>query len=343
MVIGISYTPVLRIAFAHDYYGTTPVPLHPEPTLATQAALACAHCRLRPRAGGLEIYVGTPIGRTPQRPDALPPTLGFHLVVTDPEFTTVTARDWSGATAPAGQTCLYLGPEARAGDKMPTAAGLSLPVFGRMSRIPLATPVTGKTATLRRHGDGALAWSAPLPGATRSFVDLTAQDLPEGRYSLDVDGAVLRDLYLSDTPPARLFGVADIPFSQVIPAAQGTEPKTLSLAFAAAAPRWRYVLNSLDPNKDLSGARIASPAATQTFSAPERRTRRGRPVWVLESQGPIPLRLTRPRDQRLALTFAAGSQPAPPPLTLPFAGPETTRLETGPAGPELWSTLQITV
>lgn len=343
MVVGTTYTPVLRIAFAHEYYGKDPVPLRLDPTLGTEAALACAQCRLRPGAGQLEIYAGTPIGRPPQQPGELPATLGFHLSVTDPEFLSVTAPDWSEAMAQPGTTCFYLGPDALTGNIMHSASGLSLPVVGRTSRVTLSAPVAGKTASLRAHLTGSLVWSAPMPGTDQSFVDLAAHDVPEGRYCLEVDGATLRDLYLSDAPPGRLFGAADIPFAGTAPSAGDTAPRTLTVSFAAAAPRWRYVLCSFDPNRDLSGAQVTAPAGTQTFSGPERQIRRGRTVWVLESQGPIPLRLTRPREERFVLTIAAGSQPAPPPLTLPVGGPDTTRMEASPDGPALWSTLYITV
>jgi hypothetical protein len=174
-------------------------------------------------------------------------------------------------------------------------------------------------------------------------VDLTATDVPEGRYRLAADGMTLRDLYLSTLPATQVFGIVEVPLGAAVPVPRGQDPATVTLSFAACAPRWRYVLHCHDTKRDLSGARIDSGEGGPSFGAPAPGTRAGRPVWVIASDGQIPLRLDPRGGPRLSLTFAAGSQPAPPPVTLPMAAPDAPRLEAGPAGPELWSTLHVTV
>lgn len=344
MVVGITLAPLLSLRIAHDYYGAAAVPIALEPTPETAAALTRGCCRLRVTQDLAQIYAQVPFGRTPMRDRAAPELISFRLTLQDTEVPLVTAQDWGEA---ARNSAVTFGPEEiGANGVLPAATGRALPVQARYSRVVLKDKVEGAQIALRAAGatsEDDPAWTAPLPPGPQGHLDLTAGELPEGAYRLELDGRTLREVIVSDLPPARVFGLVTVPMTGAEPVGPRETPKSLTLQFRASAPRWRYVLQSRMPGRDLSAARIKATAGMPDFGAPAKSNRNGRTVWLCESDGPIPLALRPPPTRRVSLTLPAESGPPPPPRDLPHAGPANTAMEPGPNGPEPWSTLYVTV
>lgn len=344
MVVGITLAPLLDLRIVHDYYGAAAVPIALEPTPETAAALTRGCCRLRVTQDLAQIYAQVPFGQTPLRDPAAPELLTFRLTLQDTEVPVVTAQDWGAA---ARNSAVTFGPEGIGADGvLPAAAGRALPVQGRYSRVALEDKVEGAQIALRATGadpEDDPAWTAPLPPGPQSHLDLTAGELPEGAYRLELDGRVLREVIVCDLPPARVFGLVTVPMSGAEPVGPREVPKTHRLRFRARAPRWRYVLQPRTPGRDLNAARIKATAGMPGFGLPAKSSRNGRTVWLCESDDPIPLALRPPPTRRVSLSLPPESGPPPPPRDLPHAGPANTAMEPGPNGPEAWSTLYVTV
>lgn len=343
MTIGITLAPLLSLRIAHDYYDPAAVPIAFEPTPETAAALRRGCCRLRVTQDVAEIYAQMPFGAPPALDPAAPALVTFRLGLRDPDFALVTEPDWGAESA---RDALSLGPGGLDPQgSLPSARGRTLPVVARRGRVLLEAAVAGGRMALRALGADPAddpAWSAPLPPGKHSHLDLAADEVPEGTYRLEVDDQPLRDLILSDEPPARLYGLVTVPLAGTTPVGPRETPRTLTVRFRARAPRWRYVLQSRSAARDLGAAAISAPDPLR-FAAPRKAMRNGRTVWLCESAGPIPLALRPAPARRIALTLPAEAGPPPPPRQLPQPGPANTALEQGPNGPEAWSTIYVTV
>lgn len=340
MVLGITLAPLLSLRVAHGYYGNTPPELTLTPSPVAERALAQAGCRLRMRPGGMDLYASAPAGQIPALVPESAQHVSFQITPTHADFATVTAPDWAGAE-PSG--CLFFAPDALGAGTLPSSAAKVLPVLRRVSRLRLDHPAPQPPFALTDWRSGCPLLEIPASGLQGDQLEMAAQSLPDGRYHLTGSGQILKDFYLTDQSLPALFAIIELPLAGLTPAPHGTEPVQFVVQFQARKSRWRYVLNSFPGTRDLSAARILSTPLADLFDPPEQQIRNGKSVWVIQSKAPIAL-LRDPRGQHhFKLHLPAGAQPAPKPLSLPYASPATTRLETSANGPVLWSTQNVTL
>jgi hypothetical protein len=174
-------------------------------------------------------------------------------------------------------------------------------------------------------------------------IALDLRRLPEGHYLLAMDGQELLKVYLSNRPPAQLWGAVSIYLGGVsqsvfLPAACQTldergnvSPKTFTIALDSRKTIWRYYI--IDPagkqnfgHYELTGATKRS-ATPETGAAPEIRFRRlsettpvgGRTAWVFESQSPMPLLQAPGAEFLLTLRPSGNGKRGERPIPLPYA------------------------
>jgi hypothetical protein len=183
---------------------------------------------------------------------------------------------------------------------------------------------------------GNLVWvqDASTLGFTSVSIDLS--NLSEGRYRLNIGCGAPYDFYMTATPAAAVWAFIDI-YPARIPT--GTQsPATFVLSLSTRSSFWRYYIFSQAPaERSYQDYRVVfgSPSGTAgngtptiNFSGPTLQQVNGLPAWVFESEQPISL-YQYPGDHYALTLNGIGKNHRIP---LPFAQPNTTRLERRPDG-----------
>jgi hypothetical protein len=310
-------SPLFSIQCVHPYFGTGPCTvLSLTPTAACQGLM---------QQYGL-FFQASPGGGTMFYSDAalvasfasLQP-LDFILNNSDPALINYSAID-QAALSDTPDTKFLLADAIFYADNLASSSGALMPAFSdsavalRPAVFPqaLAAPVSSARVDVVDPLQQ-VRWSLQTPEQPQSTLDMALNQLPAGRYQLQVNGASQLDFYLLPQPTARRFGMlavypggpAQAPLMvQGCPAIAadgqlGCPQYTFTLA--PRATTWRYHLfsNTLQLGAWNIQATAAQGGSVPTFVCTNPDSSKA--PWIFESQQPIALAAV-PASYRIALS-----------------------------------------
>ena len=340
MGIGITLAPLLKLKIDHGYYGSDTPGIKLIATHSTLKTLAKTRCRLRTMPDGIELYASAPSGGTPKRLEGIGMILSFWLETTDPDFWTVTQPDWTGD---AVNNCFFLSEKTEQAQQIASASANMLPTRPKSFHETFSAAISGETLSLIDWRGGAPVWTSAVKVQGQKTLDLSLAAVPDGRYSLHLDGTQLREFYLTDRAVSGYWGVIEIDLGSAEPTQHGQDPLTYGIVFKPRKSRWRYVIRSLKKDRDLGQARIiATPKAINFNDAIPDPS--GRPdIWIIESETVLPLYASPAAHHTMTLHLPAAAGPPPLPLPLPYPTVDSTRVQVTGSDTEMWSTIYLTV
>ncbi|UGQ48184.1 hypothetical protein [Massilia endophytica] len=310
-------TALFSIQCVHPYFGTGPCTvLSLAPTSSCQGLMQQYGLVFRPTPGGGTMYysdaqlAGTYASLQP---------LDFIVSNSDPALINYSAIDQS-SLSDTPDAKLLLADSIFYADNLASASGAMMPAFAdsalalRPAAFPLALAAPASSATIDLVDPlRQVRWSQLTPQAPQSTLDIALNQLPAGRYQLQLNGASQLDFYLLAQPTARRFGMLAVYpggplqaplMGQGCPAIAADGHLSCPQYTFTLAPRatvWRYHLFS---NTLQLGAWSVQATAAQGGSAPAfvcTNPDSGTAPWIFESQQPIALAAV-PASYRIALS-----------------------------------------
>jgi hypothetical protein len=226
-------------------------------------------------------------------------------------------------------------------------AEASLPVRPKISSFTPDPLIQGAELQIIEPLNRQAVWQVSLPPQPWPL-PLDLRRLPEGRYTVAIDGANSYPFYLCNRLAQRQWGIVSIYVGGVRQSAHLPEkcrvldqsgaisPKTFTLALDGRKTIWRYYIIDSSGKRDfgeyevIATSRHSQPSDASSVSGggnilfrrqPGTATIDGHAAWVFESPKPLPLLQSPSAGLSLTLRPNGNSQFGERPLRLPYAQP----------------------